>query len=224
MTGMTSTDLSVCLRQYSDNIFPRLAAEAVYGTRHLGDLDYGTVNLAAVVMAAAHVRRMEFAMFFPAQAVFNIDISTDALSWMLNGIRNAYADELRDIVAARTPVGEAPSETVQLICARYVNLAIRNDIAHARRTAPGQTDHAVADLASGMLTAVWPDVDWSAAMDPARNNDRKANLYLRDVAWETRLRLAHLPRSGVTPDAVREAAETVIRRQPYTPSEKGGAT
>lgn len=224
MTGMTSTDLSVCLHQYSDNIFPGLAAMAVYETRSLETLDYGTVNRAAAVMAAAHVRRMEFAMFFPAQAVFSVDISTDALSWMLNGIRNAYADELRDIVAARTPVGETPSKTVQLVCARYVNLAIRNDIANARRTASGQTDRAVTDLASDMLAAIWPDVDWSAAADPAREHDRKANLYLRDVAWEARLRLAHLPRSGITPDAVREAAETVIRRQPYTPSGKGGAT
>lgn len=227
---MTGIDRAINLKSFGDRISPGAAGLARKTMRYPTDTEPGFLSdeyeLAEMsAMSEVHCARMALVLQFGKDVLLDIhgpDADPTSADIMLNVLR---ADLLRAVRRASDPglarylktganwFHEA-ARVAGLACARYLDAAVRYDVARIRIHSQA-ADQLRTNVLAPVLAGAYPGPDWAAAAISKSPVPERA--YIEHVLYRSLFLTAGTPDGHGLADAVGTAVRDVVREDPFLP-------
>lgn len=227
---MTGIDRAIHLKSFGDAISPG-AAGLARGTMHyptdtepgfLSD-EYELAEMAA--MSGVHVARMSLVLQFGKDVLLDIhgpDADPTSADIMLNVLRTDLLRAIRrvsDPVLARCLGTGADwfheaARVAGLACARYLDAAVRYDVARIRIRSM-DADRLKTNVLAPALAALYPAHGWTAAATSKSPVPERA--YMERVLYRALFLTAGTPDGHELSDAVGTAIGRIVKADPFLP-------
>lgn len=225
---MTGIDRAINLKSFGDAISPGaagLARETMYYPTDaepgfLSD-EYELAEMAA--MSGVHVTRMALVLQFGKDVLLDIhgpDADPTSADIILNVLRTDLLRAIRRVsnpcLARYLGTGadwfHEAARVAGLACARYLDAAVRYDVARIRLRSP-DADRLRTDVLAPALAALYPANDWAAAATSKSPVPERA--YMERVLYRALFLTAGTPDGHELSNAVGTAARDVVREDPF---------
>ena len=173
-------------------------------------------------MSAVGARRIELALEFGTELLFDVELDAMSLDIMLNVLYPGLMSRIRKItdpVVTRMLPPEATVASqpfIRLACVRYLNSVLRYDVAHSR----DRTDVAERALRERLLPELryeYPDVEWDAVLSGPR--DSEPYVYIREAMYHVLYLTADVPdMDRISDQSWRDAVRRTFQTLPYRPT------
>lgn len=227
---MTGIDRAINLKSFGDRISPGAAGLARKTMRYPTDTEPGFLSdeyeLAEMsAMSEVHCARMALVLQFGKDVLLDIhgpDADPTSADIMLNVLR---ADLLRAVRRASDPglarylktganwFHEA-ARVAGLACARYLDAAVRYDVARIRIRSQA-ADRLRTNVLAPALAALYPANGWAAAA--ASKSPVPERAYMERVLYRALFLTAGTPDGHELSDAVGTAVGRIVKTDPFRP-------